>query len=161
MRKRNTTRTSALFSPAGDRAVEHVTVAQKTGRSVVSWPAECVVRTAKGRGADDPAFVASCMDDAISVEVRWDTEGARCLDLSRSLAFIHEQAMGERFEGEEPLLSRKKVTGWATQQEVLGYDIDTESMTITLPTWQVDDLRSRVAEWTAERQSAAVREVLV
>ena len=34
--QRNTTRASALFSPAGDRAVEHVTVAQKTGRSVVS-----------------------------------------------------------------------------------------------------------------------------
>ena len=89
-----------------------------------------------------------------------DAEGARCLDLSRSLAFIHEQAMGERSEGQEPLLSREKVTSWATQQEVLRYDIDRESMTIALPTRKVD-LRARVAEGTAERQSATVREVLV
>ena len=55
----NITRVSALFLPAGDRAVEHVTVAQKTRRSVVSWPAECVVRAAEGGGgADDPVFVA-------------------------------------------------------------------------------------------------------
>ena len=101
------------------------------------------------------------MDDAISVEVQWDSEGARCLDLSRSLALIHDQAMGERCEGEEPLLSHKKVTGWATQQEVLGYDIDTESMSIALPTRKVDDLRARLAEWPAGRQTATVKEVLV
>ena len=69
--------------------------------------------------------------------------------------------MGERFKGEELLLSRERVTGRATQQVVLGHDIDTESMTIALPTRKVDDLRARVAEWTAERQSATVREVLV
>ena len=34
-------------------------------------------------------------------------------------------------------------------------------MTIALPTRNVDDLRARAAEWTAERQSATVREVLV
>ena len=101
------------------------------------------------------------MDDAISVEVQWDADGARCLDLSRSLAFIDEQAMGERFEREEPPLTRKKVTDWPTQQEVWGYDIDTESMTIALPTRKVNDLRERVAGRTAERQSATVREVLV
>ena len=86
------------------------------------------------------------MDDYIWVEVQWDAEGGRCLGLSRSLAFIHDQAMGERSEGEEPLLSREKVTGWATQREVLGYDIDTESMTIALPTRKVDDLRAQVEE---------------
>ena len=104
--------------------------------------------------------MAFSIDDAISIEVQWHAERARRLDLSLSLAFIHEQAMSERSEGEEALLSRKKVTGWATQQKVLGYDIDTESMTIALPTRKVDDLRARVAEWTAERQSATVREVL-
>ena len=85
--------------------------------------------------------------------------GRGVLDLSQSLAFIHEQAMGERSEGEVPLLERKKVTGWATRHEVFGYDIDTESMTIVLPTRKVEHLRARVAEWTAERQSETVREV--
>ena len=54
--------------------------------------------------------------------------------------------MGERGEGEEPIPSHKKVTGWVTQQEVLGYDIDTESMTFALPARKVDDLRARVAK---------------
>ena len=54
--------------------------------------------------------------------------------------------MGERGEGGEPSLSHRKVTGWATQQEVLGYDIDTEGMTIALPAQKIADLRARVAE---------------
>ena len=54
--QRNTTRESSSFSQAGDRAVEHVTVAQATGRLVAQWPAELVVRPANWRGADDPAF---------------------------------------------------------------------------------------------------------
>ena len=36
--------------------VEHVTVAQETGRPVAQSPAECLVRPANGEGADDPAF---------------------------------------------------------------------------------------------------------
>ena len=95
-----------------------------------------------GGGAEDPAFVAFVLDDAIPVEVQWDAEGARCLNLSPYLAFINEQAMGKRSKEKEPLFSRKKATGWATQQEVLEYDIDTESMTIALPTQKVDDLRA-------------------
>ena len=81
--------------------------------------------------------------------------------MPRSLASIHFQAMGERCEGEEPLLSHKKVTGWATQQEVLGYDIDTEGMTIALPARKVDELRARESEWPPGRETATVKEVLV
>ena len=66
------------------------------------------------------------MDDAVSVEVQWESDGGRCLALAQSLASIHFQAMGERAEGEEPLLSHNKVTDWAPQQEVLGLDLDSE-----------------------------------
>ena len=89
--------------------------------------------TGRGEGADDPAFVLIFMDDSISAEVQWYSEEARGLDLSRSLRFIYDQAMGERSEGEEPLLSRNKVTGGATQQEFSVYDIGTEGMAIALP----------------------------
>ena len=61
--RRNTTRFSASFSQAGDKAVAHVAKAPRTGRPVVGWPAECVVRPAEGGGAKDPAFVALFMDD--------------------------------------------------------------------------------------------------
>ena len=73
--QRNTTRAAASFSQAGDRAVEHVRIAPCSGRPVVSWPAECVVRVAEGGGAYDPAFVVFFMDDAISVEVQWEEGG--------------------------------------------------------------------------------------
>ena len=99
------------------------------------------------------------MGDAISIEVQWDKEGGRCLDLSRSLASIHFQAMGERCEGEELLLSHLKVTGRATQQEVLGYDMDMEGMTIALPARGVDELRARVAEWPSGQETATVKEI--
>ena len=69
--------------------------------------------------------------------------------------------MGEQGEGEEPLLSHKKVTGLTTQPEVLGYDIDNESMTIALPVRKIDDLRARVAEKPSGRETATVKEVVV
>ena len=78
------------------------------------------------------------MDDAISIEVQWDKEGRPYLGLSRSLASMHSKTMGERVDGEEPLLSHKMVTGWATQLEVLWYDIDTNGMNITVPARKVD-----------------------
>ena len=127
-------------------------ITPSSGRPVVSWPAECVVRPAEGGGAYDPAFVVFFMGDAILVEVQWEERGGRCLDFSRSLASIHFEAMGERRGGEEPLLSHKKVTSWETQQEMLGYDIEKEIMTIALPARKVDELRAGLAaEWPAGR----------
>ena len=154
--QRNTTRVFASFSHAGDRAVEHVRIAPSSRRPVVSWPAACIVRPAEGGGAYDPAFVVFFMDDAISVEVQKEDGWERCLDVSRWLAPIHFKAMGEGRE-EEPLWSHKKVTGWATQQEVLGYDIDTESMTISLPVLRVGELRERLVDWPAGRNTTTVK----
>ena len=68
--------------------------------------------------------------------------------------------MGERAEGEEPLLPRKKITGWATAQEVLGLWLDTEDMMVGLPQRKLEDLRQRLAKWPPERRKATVREVL-
>ena len=107
---------------------------------------------------EDSALVVFFMDGAIlgrGTVGQW--EGA----VYRLVASIHFQAMGEQGEGEEPLLSHRKVTSWETRQEMLGYDIDTESMTIALPARKVDDLRARVAEWPPERETATVKEVLV
>ena len=100
-------------------------------------------------------------DDAVSVEVQWEPDGGRCLTMAQSLASIHFQVMGEREEGEEPLLSNKKVTDWAPQQEVLGFDLDTEKMTISLPARKVRELRELLEEWPTGRCTETVREVLV
>ena len=49
-----------------------------------------------------------------------------------SVGGIQFRAMGERGEGEEPLLPRK-MTGWSTAQEILGLWVDTEDITVVLP----------------------------
>ena len=84
----------------------------------------------EGGGAEGTAWVVFFMDDAVSLEVHWEPDGGRCIALAQSLASIHFQAMGKRGEGEKPLPSHKKVTDWAPQQEVLGFNLDTDKMTI-------------------------------
>ena len=66
------------------------------------------------RRQERPAWVTFFVDDAISVEVQWKEDGARCKALTASLADAYFQAMWERAEEEEPLLPRKKMTVWAT-----------------------------------------------
>ena len=66
------------------------------------------------------------------------------------------QAMGEREEGEEPLLSHNNVTDWAPQQEVLGFDLDTERMTIPLPARKVLELRKLLKKRPAGASTATV-----
>lgn len=67
---------------------------------------------------------------------------------------MHFKAMGERELGDEPLLSHKNVTYWAPQQEVLGFKLDTEAMTISLPLRKLRDLQERSEEWPATRAIA-------
>ena len=100
----------------------------------------------EGGGVSDQVFVVFFMDDAISIDVQRGKEGRRYLDLSRSLASTHFQAMCGKCAGEEPLLSHERVTGWTTQQEVLGYDSATGNITSTLPARKVDGLRAKLAE---------------
>lgn len=49
-----------------------------------------------------------------------------------------------------------KTTGWATQHKVHEYDIYTGSITIALPARSVDELRVRLAEFRARRETEAV-----
>ena len=81
--------------------------------------------------------------------------------LSQVLASNDHQARGERGVGKKPLLSQKKVTDWATRQEVPGFDLDTERMTISLLGRKINELRDMLQEWTEKRNNATVREVLV
>ena len=89
---------------------DSVRIAEQTGVEAQPLPESCTVKEVEWRGADDTAWVVLFMDDAVSVEVQWESDGGRCLALAQSLASIHFQAMGERAEGEEPLLLHKKVT---------------------------------------------------
>ena len=52
------------------------------------------------------------------------------------------------------------MTGWATEQDVLGLWLDTQDMTVGLPQKKLEDLRQRLAKWPPEWREATVREVL-
>ena len=92
---------------------------ESTGKTVEQLPPGCRVPKVRGGGERYPAWVIFFMNDAISVEVQWNDDGARRKALTASLADAHFKAMGERGQGEEPLLPRK-MTGWSTAQEILG-----------------------------------------
>lgn len=54
------------------------------------------------------AGVLFLINYAISVELLWAEDGGRCLHVSKSLASMHFQAMGEQEVGGEPLWSKTK-----------------------------------------------------
>ena len=56
-------------------------------------------------------YIASSMTCLLNYrndEIQWRDDGARCKVLTASLVDAHFQALGERAEGEEPLLPREK-----------------------------------------------------
>ena len=58
-----------------------------------------------------------------------------------------------------PLLFTNKITDGDTRLEVLGWIIDTEAFTVTLPSRKRLKLRSLLAEWPPSRASASARQV--
>ena len=78
-------------------------------------------------------FVRYYVDDGILVEVQWWPDGRRCLRAVQSLTSDHFRLLGEREVSDPPLLSASKITDWDTRLEVLGWIIDTEALTVTLP----------------------------
>ena len=89
------------------------------------------------------------------------TVGGRCIALAPSLASIHFQAMAERREGGESLLSHKKVTDWAPQLELLGFNLDMEKLTTSLPPRNIRELQELLEEGPERRRTATVRDILV
>lgn len=100
---------------------------------VESMPPGCPVQRVQGRGERDPVWVIFFENDAISVEVLWRKDDARCRSLTVSSMDAHCQAMGERYEEAETSLSRKQMTGWSTEQEVLGLWVNRKKMSAGLP----------------------------
>lgn len=119
------------------------------------------VPPADGGGREDTAYVIFFVDDVISVEVQWFEDGRRCLDLSKSLAGVHFEVLGKRGSREQPVLASKTITAWATGYEVLGFWVDAESITISLPQRKVDDLVEWLRAWPPGIKTAMVREVLI
>ena len=64
----------------------------------------------------------------------------------QSLASDHFRLLGARGVSDPPLVSTNKITDWDTRLEVLGWIIDTEALTVTLPSRKRLKLSSLLAD---------------
>ena len=149
----------AVVSPQGVAAVAHVKMSPPRGAPVASLPRDCRPVPGTGGTTGGYFFVRYYVDDGILVEVQWWPDGRRCLRAVQSLASDHFRLLGERGVSDPPLLSTSKITDWDTRLEVLGWIIDTETLTVTLPCHKRLKLRSLLAEWPPSRASASARQV--
>ena len=101
----------------------------------------------EGEGAKDTVRVVFLVDHVMSIEAQRFQDGSRCLGLSLSLAGIHFEAVGEHEPPDEPLSVPKEMTRWVPQQEVLGFWLGNEVLTISLPQRKVGGIIERLAAW--------------
>ena len=112
-----------------------------------------------GGDIDYNCFVRYYFDDRLMVEVQWYPSGIRCLTASASLASDHFRLFGERTSRDPPLLSAREASSWDTLLEVLGWEIDTAAMTISLPSAKFAKIREFLREWPAEGLFSSEKEV--
>lgn len=157
---RNTSFLSAVGTDQGRAATAHVVVEQPvdSARPVALHP-RVVTPPGRGGGVNDDFFVEYYVDDGILVEVQHFANRGRCLTASASLASDHFHLFGERHAGDPPLLSSSKVSSWNTRLTVLGWDIDTIAMTISLPEEKLTQLHDLLAAWPAGRRFAVESEL--
>ena len=91
----------------------------------------------------------------VSVESQCTPSGERCFRAWQSIGSDHDRLLGARQASEPPLLSPGKVSSWHTRLEVLGWVIDTVSMTISLPQTKPTQLRELLAKWPKGRRVAS------
>ena len=108
----------------------HPTESNRSAGSVATWlsgpPRSGGVRRT-------PFFVLYYVDDGVLVEVQRWPDGRRCRRSSASLASDHYRLFGVEILKGSTLLASHKISLWDTRLCVLGWDIDTVAMTISVP----------------------------
>lgn len=82
-----------------------VAVKAMTGCLVADLPARCEVPPAKGGGPEGSAWDISCVHNVVILEVQRFEDRGRYLGLSKSLARMYFEALGEREPLKETLLA--------------------------------------------------------
>ena len=85
---------------------------------------------------------------------RWP-DGRRCRRASASLASDHYRLFEMRSSRDPHLLSPHMISLWDTRLCVLGWDIDTVAMTISVPLEKLERLRDTLSEWSPDRVDAS------
>ena len=94
------------------------------------------------------------------MEVQWWSDGRRCRRASASLASDHYRLFGVRSSRYPALLFfPHKISLWDTRLCVLGWDIDTVAMTISVPLEKLERLRDTLSEWSPDRVVASEEEL--
>ena len=104
-------------------------------------------------------WVRTYVHNALFVELQSFLKGRQCLRATRSFASDGFCLFGCRNTGESPLFAREKTTSWDTRMEMLGWTIDTVSMTTSVTQAKMAQLRDLVGEWPTDRRVATVKEV--
>lgn len=100
------------------------------------------------------------MDDAVLVEAIPESGNSiRCLQVSASLACDHFRVFGDPSSGDPPLLASRKVSSWHSRLEVLGWDLDTVRMTMSITPAKLARTRDLLRQWPASRSHAPEWEV--
>lgn len=104
-------------------------------------------------------FVRYYVDDGVLVEAKFFQDGRRCRRAVQSLASDHFRLLGVRGPKDPPLLSREKITNLSTRLEVLGWVLDTQRLTVTMPAQKQQKLARILKEWQVTRTHATTRQV--
>jgi hypothetical protein len=144
--------------PAAIAVRERMTVEPDCGIDLTTVRDDPLARQQlEGSGPNDKYFAVMYVDDSIPVEVHWSDE--RCLAATASLANDHYRMLGEPGNGEPDVLSAKKLVAWSTCVLALGWEINTNTMEITLPKDKVQKLVSLLHEWPSTRTTATLQEI--
>ena len=142
------------MSTQGAAAVAHVKVMPPRGGRAAALPRDCVRIQGWGGGTGSVFFVRYYADDGILVEVQLFQDGQRCIRALQSLAFDHFRLLGERGLDDPAPLSAQKITSWDSRLEVLGWIVDPDEMSVTMPPAKMQKLRRLMAEWPPSRKWA-------
>jgi hypothetical protein len=110
-------------------------------------------------GLQEPPFAQIYVDDSILTAVRHQGSDAYIKSITVHAVSDHMMLLGEpRSDSDEPPPVGKE-THWATVQNVLGWDIDTELGVVSMRADKLDKLRARLQEWKRGRIRARVSEL--
>ena len=136
---RRTSYDDPVVMEQGRTATEHVSVTPPRA-TIGRLRCHLVVGSPAVGGGKSPFFVLYYVDDGILVEVQWWPDGRRCRRASASLASDRYRLFGVKSSRDPTLWCPHKISLWDTRLCVLGWDIDTVALTISVPLEKLDRL---------------------
>ena len=99
------------------------------------------------------------VDDMISTEACPRGNEARLIVATKSAVSDHLRMLGSSQANPVPVMSQKKLTDWLVAQEILGFVVDTQKMSISVPARKIDEIQTLLKEWPSTRQEAKAKQV--